>query len=363
MEKNVSIIVPVCSNEKYLKECLKSLCAQTLKNIEIICINEYSNDKSFEILSSFEKKDSRIRLVSKINEGCGSALNIGLNLAEGEYIGIVEPSDFVDKKMFEKLYTLSKKYDADIVKSAYFKYFEKTKTDLEKKEKISFEKSFKIPNWFFRISECPSFFSFHPSIWSSIYKRTFLNNNSIRFVEARGFSFVDNPFQVETMLLAQKIAYTGSAYYYRRQNLKSRTQEKLENAEYGKIQNRTAMPYSPSVDISDFVCLFDRADEMHEILSRYKNKDKNILANIYKRELGFIQYILETSAKNKTSECNREKLFLDNFDIKNMPYEIQLRVEKAFLRMDSDIIRNNPAFDTFEKNFYDFFSSSISNKV
>ena len=69
MDKKVSIIVPVCNSAKYLENCLKSICAQTLKNIEIICINDGSSDESFEILSSFEKKDKRIRLVSKINEG------------------------------------------------------------------------------------------------------------------------------------------------------------------------------------------------------------------------------------------------------------------------------------------------------
>ena len=102
---------------------------------------------------------------------------------------------------------------------------------------------------------------------------------------------------------------------------------------------------------------------MHEILSRCKNKDRNILANIHKRELGFIQYILEIAAGNKAAESGREKLSLDNFDIKNAPYEIQLRIEKAISRMDGDIIKNNPVFDTMEKNFYSFLSSSVSNKV
>jgi len=341
MEKNVSIIVPVYNCAKYLSECLKSICAQTLKNIEIICVNDGSNDESFEILSSFEKKDSRIRLVSKINEGYGSALNIGLNLAGGEYIGIVEPFDFVDKKMYEKLYSLSKKCDADIVKSSYFKFFEKSAAAPEKKQKVSFEKYCKIPTWFFRITECPSFFSFHPSIWSSIYRRTFLNNNSIRFVEAKGFSNTDNPFQVETMLAAQKILYTGSAYYFRRQR-----------ASYVENVNPAA--------------LFDRADEMREILLRYKNKDKNIFANIYKRELGFVRHTIETFAKipqNNKNSLSSGKLPFDNFDIKNLPYEMQLRVEKIISRMDEDIVKNNPVFDTFERNFYELLSSSIPNKV
>lgn len=346
MEKNVSIIVPVCNSAKYLAECIKSICAQTLKNIEIICINDGSSDESFEILSSFEKKDSRIRLVSKINEGYGCALNIGLNLAGGEYIGFVEPKDFVDKKMFEKLYALSKKSDADVVKSSYFKYFEKTAKDSERKEKVSFEKYCKPPTWFFRITECPAFFSFHPSIWSALYKRTFLNNNSIRFVEAKGFSNVDNPFQVETMLLAQKIVYTGSAYYFRRQN-------PCMDGIAGSLAGETL----------NFAHLYDRADEMHEILNRCKNRDRNILANIYKRELGFVRHTFEVSAQNEAIRTKRGHFPLDNFDIKNVPYEIQLRIEKMVSRMDGDIIKNNPAFDSYERNFYNLPISSVSNKV
>lgn len=338
MDIKLSVIIPVFGAGQNLVQCLKSACIQTLKNIEIICINNGLNESVFEILSSFEKKDSRIRLVSKIDEGYGCAVNIGLNLAGGEYVSFLEQNDFIDKKMFEKLYALATKCDADIVKSSYFKFFDKTKKEPEKKEKVSFEKYCKIPTWFFRIEECPSFFSFHPSIWSSIYKRTFLNSNSIRFVEARGFAGVDNSFQVESMILAQKIIYTGAAYYYRRQNL----------------SDDSCCNVNPSV-------FFDRADEMHEILSRYKNKDKNILANIYKRELWFVQKALETTdtrAANSPRGIGKSgvKLPLDDFDIKNVPYETRRRIEKTISGMDEDIIRNNPAINTFEKNFYNILS-------
>lgn len=329
--------MPVFGAGQHFVQCLKSVCAQTLKNIEIICINNGLNESVFEILSSFEKKDSRIRLVSKIDEGYGCALNIGLNLAGGEYISFVEQNDFIDKKMFEKLYALATKCDADIVKSSYFKFFDKAKDEPERKQKPSWEKLCKIPAWFFRIGECPSFFSFHPSIWSSIYKRTFLNNNSIRFVESKGFGGVDNSFQVETMLLAQKIIYTGSAYYYRRCSA-------LQNNEYD----------------DDLLSLFDRSDEMHEILSRCKNKDRNILANVYKRELGFIERVLKASVSDyldsKTSKKICIKLPLDDFNIKNIPYEIRRRIDKTIARMDEDIIKNNPAIGTFERNFYSILS-------
>ena len=101
MDIKLSVIIPVFGAGQNLVQCLKSACVQTLKNIEIICINNGLNESVFEILSSFEKKDSRIRLVSKIDEGYGCAVNIGLNLAGGEYVSFLEQNDFIDRKMIE----------------------------------------------------------------------------------------------------------------------------------------------------------------------------------------------------------------------------------------------------------------------
>ena len=119
----ISVIVPVYNVEKYLRECLESLICQTLEDIEIICINDGSTDSSLAILEEFAAKDARIKIINKENSGYGASMNAGLNAAAGEYIGIIESDDFADKKMFEDLYNLALKNDADIVKSDFYYHF------------------------------------------------------------------------------------------------------------------------------------------------------------------------------------------------------------------------------------------------
>ena len=110
----VSIIVPVYNCAQFLNRCMDSLVNQTLKDIEIICINDGSTDNSPEILQEYAAKDSRIKIINKENGGLSSARNRGLAAAQGEYLGFVDSDDWVDLDFFEKLYNAAKKYDTDI---------------------------------------------------------------------------------------------------------------------------------------------------------------------------------------------------------------------------------------------------------
>lgn len=324
MKKNISIILPIYNACKNLSKCIKSISGQTFKDFELICINSASSDNSQEILENSSKKDSRIKIINKINEGRGHACNTGINTAEGEYIAIINPDDFIDKEMLENLYKLAKKSEADIVKSPYYK-FSNNEADKKNQRKTEWSKYCKIPNWFFRISECPSFLSFYPGAFAALYKKTFLNNNSIRFVETRGHnspvdSFIDMPFYIETMLTASKIVYTDNSYYYRK---------------------TTALEFQ---DPKEYIFPFDRIEEVLQILIKQKIKDKNIIANTYKRILKIINIIFKTlDAEN-------------SLDIKNMPYEIQLRVEKIISSMDEDIINNSLFIDDFERRFFNILN-------
>ena len=120
----VSILVPICNVEKFLDKCLRSIVNQTLKDIEIICINDGSTDNSLEIIKRFTNEDYRIVVIDKSNSGYGDSMNKGMNIAQGEYIGIVESDDFINKDMFMDLYILAKEYNADIVKSNYNLFWE-----------------------------------------------------------------------------------------------------------------------------------------------------------------------------------------------------------------------------------------------
>lgn len=119
----VSVIIPVYNTEKFLRKCLDSVCNQTLQDIEIICINDCSTDGSLEILREYAGKDNRIKLIELL-ENCGAAKarNIGIDIAEGEYLGFVDSDDFIDLDFYKKLYGKAKETDADAVKGKLYLY-------------------------------------------------------------------------------------------------------------------------------------------------------------------------------------------------------------------------------------------------
>ena len=121
----VSIIVPVYNVELYLRECLDSIINQTLKDIEIICVDDCSTDNSYIILDEYSKKDSRIKLLKhNVNKGLGPARNTGINVAQGEYIGFIDSDDYISLDYFENLYNTAKKYNSDIVSTLNIKLYE-----------------------------------------------------------------------------------------------------------------------------------------------------------------------------------------------------------------------------------------------
>ena len=126
LHPNISIIIPIFNINKYLNQCLNSIINQTLKNIEIICVKEDSNDNNSNIIIQFAN-DKRIIILNKKNSGYGDSMNHGIKFATGQYISIIRPDDFVDYQMFEHLYNLTKNNEIDIVKSNYYFYWRKKK--------------------------------------------------------------------------------------------------------------------------------------------------------------------------------------------------------------------------------------------
>lgn len=220
----ISVVVPVYNVEKYLKECIDSIINQTLEDIEIICVNDGSTDSSLEILNDYAKKDSRIIVINKSNSGYGHTMNMGLNAATGEYVGIIESDDFADKNMFEDLYKLAKEYDADIVKGDWYNYWSKNKF-ARKNNRISSAKALKLTN----SKQDKSLLRINPSVWSAIYKKEFLNKYNIRFLETPGASYQDLAFSFKVFALAEKVILTDKAYlYYRQDNMNSSVKSKTK---------------------------------------------------------------------------------------------------------------------------------------
>lgn len=211
-QPKVSVIIPVYNVEKYLVQCMDSVVNQTLKDIEIICINDGSTDSSLSILQEYAQKDKRIKIINKENSGYGCSMNLGIEQANGEYIGIVEPDDYIDLKMYETLYNLSRLHDAQIVKSNYYILDE---NGIKKENKFINTVSSSV----YRNRDIPEFANKnHPCIWSAIYKTEFIRKNGIKFSTTPGAAFQDVGFNIKSWLFAEKISITEDAFYYYRVN-------------------------------------------------------------------------------------------------------------------------------------------------
>lgn len=211
----VSILMPVYNVEAYLRQCLESVVKQSLKDIEIICVNDGSTDGSLEILKEYAKQDDRVILVDKENTGYGNTMNVALDHARGEYIGIVETDDFVETDMFEKLYETAKRYQADIVKSDHYEFSTKEGSKERKRIGICPEEYYlKVIN----AQSCHEIFDFSMMNWTGIYLRSFLYEKNIRHNETPGASFQDNGFWFQCMSQAGRIVFLPEAFYHYRQD-------------------------------------------------------------------------------------------------------------------------------------------------
>jgi glycosyltransferase involved in cell wall biosynthesis len=199
----VSILIPVFNVEPYLRLCLNSVVNQSLKDIQIICVNDGSTDSSLEILKEFAAKDGRIILVDKQNEGYGKAMNVATDYATGEYIGIVEPDDYVSYEMFETLYNVAHNNNLDFVKSDFYRFAQDADGDvLYKLYRLSDDKN-RYNKVFCPIEETDSL-KFIMNTWCGIYKRLFIEDNSIVYNETPGASFQDNGFYFQTFAFAKR---------------------------------------------------------------------------------------------------------------------------------------------------------------
>ena len=221
-QPSVSVVVPVYNGKKYLRQCLDSIVGQTLRDMEIIVINDGSTDGSLEIINEYANKDDRVIVIDKPNEGYGKTMNRGIEAATGEFIGIVESDDWIEPDMVETLYGITKLHNVDVVKSRYIPFDDRS----GKTGKMS-----SMPEHDTERVIDPRrnslIFYVQPSIWSAIYRREFLNANKIRFLESPGASFQDTSFNFKVWAMAKRAYLTMQPLVYYRvghtgQSVKSR---------------------------------------------------------------------------------------------------------------------------------------------
>ena len=199
-ECKLSIIVPVYGVEKYIDKCLNSLVKQSLKEIEIIVVNDGTKDNSQKIIDKYVKKyPDKIKSYIKENGGQGSARNYGLKKATGEYIGYVDSDDFVEKDMYKKLYNKAKENNYDIVVCGNFNVSE----DYQNKNIDAFINNYN--------TDLENIFFGKMAVWNKIYKRDILIKNKLEFKEKVWYE--DLAFTLKAIMNSNTFAFIDEPLY------------------------------------------------------------------------------------------------------------------------------------------------------
>ncbi|MCI2241764.1 glycosyltransferase family 2 protein [Adlercreutzia faecimuris] len=212
----VSLLVPVYNVERYLRECLESARTQTLEEIEIICVNDGSTDGSRAILEEFAAADSRFRVIDKENSGYGASMNRGLEVARGEFVGILESDDFLDPDALEMLYRSARDTDAEVAKADFYLHWSQPEPRDERFGWVGPEMAGMVDP-----RDCLEVFFLKPSIWSALYRRSFLEQNGIRFLETPGASYQDSAFNFKVWACARQAVLVDRAFLHYRQDNES----------------------------------------------------------------------------------------------------------------------------------------------
>lgn len=253
---SVSIIIPIFNVERYLEQCMNSVLRQTLKNIEIICVDDGSTDNCPAVLAEYQRRDKRIRVISQENSGYGRAINAGIAAAMGEFIGIVEPDDYILPDMYKTLYNCAKKNDCEIVKSDFFRF-----TGAGKNLKKTYWHIAKEQHNYNRVIDPKKekvCFRFVMNTWCGIYKREFLQNNNINHNETPGASFQDNGFWFKGFCCANRIYFLDKAFYMNRRDNPDSSIANKEKVYCGNVEYRLIYEWlcdNPSVK-KDFIDVF-----------------------------------------------------------------------------------------------------------
>ncbi|MFT3877607.1 MAG: glycosyltransferase [Propioniciclava sp.] len=232
----ISVLVPIYNVERYLDECLASLKAQTFTDFEVICINDGSTDSSRAIIGRYLDADPRFRVIDKPNSGYGASMNRGLDEARGEFVTILESDDFMEPGGLAALHEAIVRHDAEVAKANFWLYWSTPS------ERDDFFEVF-TPDVCDRVIDPrvdDSVFYAKPSIWSALYRRRFLTEHGIRFLETPGASFQDLSFTFKVWACASRLTWVYPAFVHYRQDNENSSVNSMGKVnavfdEYGEI--------------------------------------------------------------------------------------------------------------------------------
>lgn len=346
----VSVIIPVYNVEKYLAECLDSIVNQTLKDIEIICINDGSPDNSLEILREYEKKDNRITVIDQENGGHAVATNRGIDLATGECLFSMDSDDILELNALELSYNRLKEKDVDFVMFKAINYDDSTDRYYET-EVYSMNKIYqKVGDNVFNYKDIGELM-FEASVtpWSKLYKREFIMENNIRYPE--GLIFEDNVFFYNALLTAKRICFLNEFLFIRRWYATSSTTN-------GDLR------FLDSLSVSNLVIdVFKDNDELDNYKTNlFNNKISLNFMRYNKIKTEFKEKYFEEMKKDFSKLLDDEDYFKEFFE--SLSYRNKKIFEHVVISEDSSSFQElRKAYDKQMKNYSMINKSQINRKL
>ena len=337
----ISVIIPIYNVENYIEECLDSVINQTLKDIEIICVNDGSTDGTLNILERYAKKDNRIKLINQKNSGLSASRNVGLDHATGEYVCFLDSDDYFELESFEELYNIASEKKLDFVFFKLINFDDETKVkeryeyfDLEYLKDVVGDKVFNyndVSNIVFSISVTAP---------GKLFNHDFIRG--MRFPE--GLIYEDNPFFIEAMFKAKRVYLYDKYLYNRRVRSTSLTRSNTE-----KISDCISI-FNLLTDITKSFGLYDKYKvnlyykklyNTYRIFKLVNEEDKEDFFNKINEDFSNFQEEYESdpvfnALNNKLKLIFRSGIYSETYE------EFELTIENHELRLkNKDLKKKN----------------------
>lgn len=322
MKPCLSIIVPVYNGEKFIEKCIDSIINQTLKEIEILIVNDGSKDNTLSIIEGIAKKDSRVKILNQKNFGVSAARNNGISKVRGKYIAFVDADDYIDKTMYEKMYKKAEKFNSDIVIC-------NVNDVLNNNKKVSLNLNEGIID-IRKLTESEflsnEYFKLGTAVWHKIFKSNLIKENKIKFINYSEVASEDTLFNYEAMLKAKRLYCIDEALYDYRINEVSLTKSK--SAKENMVKR----------------CM-NTVSIMSDFLSKNRIKDENFIDYItYWQFINALSYVNELSIKSLVNSI-KEYSKISTFNKSIRKIALSSKLDKYFINHKGSYSIINKFFD------------------
>ncbi len=319
-QPKVSVVIPVYNVAEYLPQCLDSIVCQTLKNIEIICIDDGSIDNSPKILREYQKKDQRIRIITQTNQGLAAAREIGMRNVRGTYIYFCDSDDYLAENALEGLV---KKADEDMLDVLFFKAkvisnfaFINNQVKEDQIHFLSTDTFSGIHTGIDFLTKKISERKFNAAVWLQLTRIASLRKNNIHFIS--GFYYEDEPFTIKLCLSVQRVEEIETPYYYRRIRPDSIMTRKMtalhaESYFFDLMEICRFLWHYPAKDNLDS-CIRSQLFQYYRLsicIFKELSRDEKTKSDFVTNKLDY--YLYKTIIMDPSESFSRDLLFSDDF--------------------------------------------------